>query len=406
MHNPTPPLERLTFFRKELGISQETMVPLQQYAAVMAEQAEDMAATLFASMGKMAQTKIILEHETSPSRLQHNWQKWYASLWQAPCDDALLVSLWQSGLRHVNHGVDHRFITLAYSQVRRFSHERIQKFVNLEDRETTHILADRLFDLCLLVESDAYIAAQAHCSNDVMMGIAHQLRNPLTIIGGMANRLLKANGESAAMNASLEAVLGEANRMERMMHDLVAYIEMLRSQPVFGEISLEQSVKKALQDVEKASSISCEAHIAPELGEHMVQADAGMLNTLFYHLLENAQEAQLNATTEGAAPELEVRLANSTDAATPFVSLAICNPGILPGPGALEDLLQPFHSTKPYGTGLGLAIARLAAHKNFGTVQLRHWPKGGVCCQLTLVKAGHVHESGLFFTNPQGIEST
>jgi len=410
MQHPSLPMERLRFFRHELGISREALEPLGPYAHDLSEESDRMAASLFKAMGKMAQTKIVLEHETSPPRLQANWSSWYASLWERPCDDSLLDSLWHSGLRHVNHGVDHRFITLAYSLVRRFSHDSINELVPKDVRETVHILADRLFDLCILVESDAYIAAQAHCSNDVMMGIAHQLRNPLTIIGGMASRMLRLNGEAAAMQDSLKAVLGEANRMERMMRDLVAYIDMLRTEPRFESVSLQERAQAALRRLQQSRKQPCDASLRFGNRDSMVQADPGMLESLLYHVLENAVEAQAETLPKDRPPSVLLQLPAdqpeqpeqvADQGPSPFLSLEICNPGQLPDDAEMETLFQPFHSTKPFGTGLGLAIARLAAHKNFGTVRLQPWQEqgaDGVCCRVTMVKAGHVHASGLFFT--------
>ncbi len=397
------PHERLRFFRKQLGLSAQRLAPLAPYARDLAGAAEDMARQLYAVMGDMAQTKIILEHQTSPERLQANWRAWYVMLWERPCDDELLAALWHSGLRHVAHGVDHRFITLAYSLVRDFSQRVIREVVPQAEREQAHLLADKLFDLCLLVETDAFIAAQSHCSNDVMMGLAHQLRNPLTVIGGMTARLLRTAGDSA-LQPSLEAVLEEAGRLERMLADLVSYITVLRNEPVFQTVSLAEAVEHARQrltDQGLAQGLELELRLDPD--EDLVQADPTMLGSLLRQLLLNAQEAQPEAAAKSVlvrTPPPESRR-NAPGEQGHFVTLEVCNPGTLPPGKDTEPLFQPFHSTKSFGTGLGLAIARLGAQKNFGTVQLLAPTAGEVCCRVTLVRAGHVHESGLFFGVPQ-----
>lgn len=424
MERPTPPIERLIFFRNELNISSEELDILQPYARQMAERGAQMAKELYKRMGKMAQTKIILDHQTSPKRLQSNWMGWYTMLWERPCDDAMLATLWHSGLQHVTHGVDHRFITLAYSQVRRYSHQAITDIVAPEDSETLHILADKLFDLCILVESDAYITAQTHCNNDVMMGIAHQIRNPLTIIGGMASRLLRLDEKGGPMHTSLEAMLGEAGRMERMLQDLVEYIKVLRSEPSFATVSVSKAIEESLEQLEgKGLLKGGRPEIKLDPAHDMVQADAAMIRDAFFHLLDNA----LEANNEGGdappvvlisrqASPLQEPVATGKDPSKHFITVELCNVGELPETTDLEGLFQPFHSTKPYGTGLGLSIARLAVQKNFGTVQLtRPSDDEGASstnneddntsrqlrCLVTLVKPGHVHDSGLFFSDPE-----
>lgn len=405
MEHPPFPLERLIFFRKELGISPQALEPLRPYADSLADRAEAMATSLYQHMGKMAQTKIILDHETSPERLQSNWVEWYATLWKNPCDDALLASLWHSGLRHVTHGVDHRFITLAYSLVRGFSLSAVRELVPPQEREQALILADKLFDLCILVESDAYIAARAHCSNDVMMGIAHQLRNPLTVIGGQVSRLLKNDAASSEAHSSLEAVLDEARRIERMMRDLAAYIGILRKEAKFESLSLGQHVAQALAELRAASPRPFEAtvRLAADQEQDTVQVDPTMLRDLLFHILQNALEAQEDVPE----PSLLLRSVpgphaeNGSLGEGHFLTFEICNPAPQPEAARLEDFFQPFHSTKAYGTGLGLAIAKLCAQKNFGVVHLRPWKDKGLCCRVTLVKSGHVHQSGLFFSSPE-----
>ena len=49
--------------------------------------------------------------------------------------------------------------------------------------EVITLALGRLFDLCLLIETDAFLSSSSRCELDVMAGVAHQVRNPLTIIG-------------------------------------------------------------------------------------------------------------------------------------------------------------------------------------------------------------------------------
>lgn len=76
-----------------------------------------------------------------------------------------------------------------------------------------------------------------------------------------------------------------------------------------------------------------------------------------------------------ARPLLEV--ATGPDPDGHRVKLTIRNNGNTPEPMHMDDILSPFHSSKPMGTGLGLPIVFLAARRNLGRLSLDPGPAGG-----------------------------
>ena len=83
---------------------------------------------------------------------------------------------------------------------------------------------------------------------------------------------------------------------------------------------------------------------------------------MFRYLLENAIEA--------ADPQdPRVTVSSGPSRAPDFVRIAIHNTGEPPQAQDLEDILSPFHSSKPMGTGLGLPIASLARAAQSGQPQ-------------------------------------
>lgn len=386
-----PPLPRLRFFKDQLGISPELAAPLANYAPRFAARVDSMGEFLYQLIMGYAQTKIVLQHQTSETRLKHNWRGWYARLWDDPLSDDFLAALWKSGTRHVQYGVDHRFISLAYSHVRRFCMAEAAKIVPAEELPGVTDALARIFDLCLLVETDAFLTSSSRCELDVMAGVAHQIRNPLTIIGGNAHALLRSSGPGSREHTAGEAIIDEARRLERMVRNVSVYVSTLSLEPKFRRIQLEPLLTGLLDRLRSEGAMNgYDVDIRLPEGALAVEGDPALLEPLFYHLLQNAAEAALPDD-----PRLSVT--SGTDRALPgFLSVHVFNTGQPPPGMSGEAMFLPFHSSKPYGTGFGLAIARLAARRNFGTLDIAPVNGSGTEAVATLPLPGAVDASGLF----------
>lgn len=389
---PPPPLDRLRFFKRQLGVGPELAQTLAPWRDAFLQAEEEMGAFLYDLISSYAQTRIVLHHQTSERRLRHNWQSWYRTLWDDPDADAFMASLWRSGTRHVQYGIDHRFISLAYSHVRRFCELKAAEMVPTEQCAVVNVALGRLFDLCLLIETDAFLSSASRCELDVMAGVAHQIRNPLTIIGGNAKALLRdANGRTQEAG---EAIIGEALRLERMVRNVGVYVTTLSREPSFTPLGLQTLLDDAFALLAQDKAVAACA-VSTDLadGADHVEGDREMLTSLFYHLVQNAAEAATASTPEAPRIALSARPSGSLPG---FVDIRVVNSGTLPQDVARETLFLPFHSSKPYGTGFGLPIALLSARKNFGNLTLHEYPGEGVAAELTLPAPGTVDPTGLF----------
>ena len=67
------------------------------------------------------------------------------------------------------------------------------------------------------------------------------------------------------------------------------------------------------------------------------------------------------------------------------VEVADTGPGL--APEVLEQLFQPYFTTKARGTGLGLVVARSIAEEHGGWLDARNAPEGGAVFRLLLPAA-------------------
>jgi signal transduction histidine kinase len=373
------PLDKLAWFREKLSLHAEEEKKLFRFRAVFAEKKNVFAEHFYLYFYELPETRLFLEHERRMGHLKAAWAHWFEALFLKGFTESLLVYLWRSGLRHVEVNVDKRIINLGYSIVRQFCQEIIRKEIPLSDRETVMAAVDKMIDFCLLIETCAFVEATSQCDMEVVKGISHQIRNPLTVIGGNIIRLLRNEGFDSPVRRTYEAMLGESRRLEGMVADAGVYSEMFEKAPEFSEVLLEELISGAFEKLRATKPVD-DARIDTNLSaEHPnVRGVAQDLEIMFYCLLENSLEA---VDPKNPYIRISSKLSSSNSS---FVEIQIFNNGTPPRQEDMDNLFVPFYSSKPYGTGFGLSIAELAARKSLGELRLEPVPGQGTRCIIKL----------------------
>ena len=373
------PVERLLWFQEKLGIEGRGLERLKPYRSLFASKKKAFAESLYKYFYEIRETRAHIEHERRRGHLKEAWMEWFESLFNEGFSNAFLASHWRSGLRHVEVNIDHRFITLAYSFVRQFCRQIVKNEIPALDQEPVLEDIGRMVDFCLLIETQAFIDATTQCDLEVVKGISHQVRNPLTIIGGYVQRLKREADPGSPIHRIYDTILDENKRLENMVGDVGVYSEMFQKEPYFTDLSLEALVSRALGRLEEAvSAIQPEINVAMDPGCSHVHGDPEDLERLFYYLLQNSLEA-----IDLTRPCIKIT-AKPWPEDSRFIEASIFNTG---GPLSPEDaahLFVPFYSSKQQGTGFGLPIAQLAARKNLGELYLEPVPNEGMRCVIKL----------------------
>jgi len=371
------PLQRLRMLQDRLGVTSRHLQRINDLSDVFLSETEAFAHSLYEQLHDMQTTRMILDHGPSREKMIRIWSRWYASFFHNQSTENFLAAQWRSGLRHVASGVDHRWISLAYALARVFIHQVATKKLDSATKGETQDLLDRLVDLCLLVETDAFITSLSRCDHEIIRGIAHQVRNPLTIIGGNVMRLLKQTPKSDPVHDIYASMLTETSRLERMVRNVTTYNEVFQREPGMAFCPLEPALQTVLDELRPEEGIAVYLQLSSK--HPAVFADPKDLRIVFYHLLQNS----LENLTKADYPELRVISAQNVDNDR-FLDIRIFNNGPVPDPDSLEKLFTPFYSTKALGTGFGLPIARLAVSKNQGHLSLIPEPNKGTTCLVTL----------------------
>jgi two-component system, NtrC family, sensor histidine kinase HydH len=203
-----------------------------------------------------------------------------------------------------------------------------------------------------------------------MAGVmAHELRNPLTSLKGHAQLLAEMVQGRPRELAKAEVVVREAERLQRLTEDLLAFIRDGSIAP--EEVPTSELFEHALRDV-ASQRVDLDLTDAPP----SLHVDKVRISSAISNLVRNA----LQATTSNE--RVHVRVAQ--DNRDVVVEVRDHGPGIAPGDE--ERIFEPFFTTQIHGTGLGLAVARRAVEGHGGSLHAVSSATGGAVFQIRLPK--------------------
>lgn len=203
--------------------------------------------------------------------------------------------------------------------------------------------------------------------------IAHELKNPLASIKGLA--ALVARDLPAGKAAERLGVLrAEVDRMQAILEGFLNYTRPL-SPLELGEVDLVAAARHvaSMHEGERVEVV-VDGYARP------IRGDRRKLLQVLVNLVQNA----LDASPVGGRVTLHLRDAGAEQ----LVEVVDQGPG--PSPDLADRLFEPGVTAKPDGSGLGLPIARALARRHGGDVELTREPRGTVA-RLRLPIAGPAH---------------
>jgi signal transduction histidine kinase len=204
--------------------------------------------------------------------------------------------------------------------------------------------------------------------------VAHEVRNPLGVIFNAVANIRHIVGPDSPSVQLLNIVGEEADRLNRIVADLLTFARPPAPHPYAVPLSglVEDAVRGAL--AEAAGKVRVELELQEDVPSVMV--DERMMRQAFLNLAINAVQAMpqgglLRAAVRRSpqAPEVEVEFTDT-------------GPGI--SPDARARLFEPFFTTKAKGTGLGLAVVKRILDEHRGRVTLDSQPGQGTTFRLYL----------------------
>ena len=211
---------------------------------------------------------------------------------------------------------------------------------------------------------------------EVARRLAHEIKNPLTPIQLSAERLRhRCMGRMDKEDAEIldRATSTIVNQVEAMKKMVNAFSEYARVPQVNLEpMDLHEIVREVL-DLYRGDDEHVEIKSQLDAATSIMDGDAGRIRQLLHNLLKNALEAVKGA--ENARILVETRIENKSDIDMLVLCISDNGPGF--NPDILENVFEPYVSTKPRGGGLGLAIVKKIVEEHGGLINTETSESGG-----------------------------
>ncbi len=182
---------------------------------------------------------------------------------------------------------------------------------------------------------------------EVAARVAHELRNPITVLGGFLNRLKKNISDPAAREKYLEILSREIDSLQTIVNEILdfskASVKIDRIKFQLNELINEVIILMAEKTSKKGIAMEFYPSPTPE-----IFADRNRIKRVLINLIQNAIEA---------CPEngkIIVKTAYEQDK----IVTSVFNTGEPIKDDVARKLFTPFFTTKTYGTGLGLPICK------------------------------------------------
>jgi two-component system, NtrC family, sensor histidine kinase HydH len=218
-------------------------------------------------------------------------------------------------------------------------------------------------------EAEARRSERLAALGQMSAGLAHEIRNPLGVIKGSAEMLVKQLKDSQPLSSELAGYISsEVNRVNALVARFLDFARPsnldLRAHQIAGILD------RALETVQTqlpAAHIRVERHYAANAPDALV--DEQMCESVFANLIQNAYQA-MDAPGEGRERVLRLSIARETSSGRDGVGVTVGDTG--PGvPAELrEQIFNPFYTSKKDGVGLGLAIVAKIVDGHRGSIKL------------------------------------
>lgn len=275
------------------------------------------------------------------------------------------------------------FFFLAAIVVNRFVTENRDQTTRYRELAETLAETNRRLER---VQEEARRSERLAALGQLSGGLAHELRNPLAVIKGSAETLMRKLASSDPITTELAGYISsEVNRMNALVTRFLDFARphQLEERPE-QILPLIERALKAARDRWPDAAVEVQRQFASDLPEIII--DGELIERVFTNLVNNAYEAM------GAAGGKLCVAAHPTDGRRGVeITVEDTGPGI---PAELrQQIFNPFFTTKETGVGLGLSIVSKIIDDHRGSIRVAGEPGKGACFQVFL-PVGGTEEAG------------
>lgn len=217
-------------------------------------------------------------------------------------------------------------------------------------------------------------------------GLAHQLRNPISILKGVGSALTRRMTDE--QQPFILALDEEVLRMEALIESFLRFAQPRLGEPTDGAANLKQQVEHAAQVIEQLHPhVTIERTVDPQL---LAAVNSDLLRESLINVLSNSVDALDGEPT----PMITVR--GAADGSEVLLSVQDNGPGFSNEIAADQQLaFRPFYTTKSKGSGLGLALVKKIVEAAAGSVTIANAVPHGAIITLRFPKHTQANEAAI-----------
>ena len=243
----------------------------------------------------------------------------------------------------------------------------------LEMNDITALYASHELERRMLEERNFMQQERYESLQKMSMSVAHQLRNPITTIGGMAHILVKGCSLSSDQLEYLDAIIASMHRLEAVVTAVYEYgALMVTEHKAAGVDNLIHDAREmsALRVPELVSKAVWDVEVMPYQLVTEPQLLSKALSEIFVNSLEALPASGGTISVRGIVDDMNYRIEVSDN-----------------GRGILESdlpfIFDPFFTKKAVGVGMGLCRAKRIVQELGGLLVVKSFEGQGTAVSMS-----------------------
>ena len=205
-----------------------------------------------------------------------------------------------------------------------------------------------------LVANESMVAV-----GEMAAAVAHGIRNPLASIRTSAELWAEVKSDEAQEPA--QDIVSEVDRLELWVRSLLTYADQGRAK--LEPIDLNGLLIAAVEGFQREfARLNIQTKFELDEGMPRIFGDSGLLTQMLNSLIANAIEAM----PRGGSLAMASQPAENNRA----IELRISDTGVGIAPEQLQNIFQPFSTSKRKGLGLGLALVKRTMERIGGSIHI------------------------------------
>ncbi len=189
--------------------------------------------------------------------------------------------------------------------------------------------------------------------------VAHEIRNPLTAIGGFARHILQHPDDPESVRQGAEIISREVTRLEKILANVLNFTKI--SKPFRKLQDIHQIIEAVVQlhtPLLEEHNVIVQRNYAADLPH--VYVDEDQMKQVFTNIMTNSIYSMPNGgtifvTTRQVDDSIEIELRDT---------------GVGMSAEVLENMFNPFYTNRQGGTGLGMAVTQKIIQEHDGRIDV------------------------------------